>query len=321
MVHFLHTGRKFFLASSVYDMYFSAETQGSPRGVHRHVSAAYHGHLLSAHDGRIGILAEGLHQIASGQIFIGGKYAVGIFPGDAHELGKARAGTDEYGRKALFLQKLVDGNGFAHDHVGFNLHAKGLHVFNFLLHHGFLGKTELGNPVNQHAAGLVKGLKNSHVIAHFSKIPRAGKARGAGTDHSHFLSLLFRGSFRFDPVFPRPVGHKALQLADGNGLALNASDTFSLALAFLRADAAADRRQCGGSADHLIRGLHIPFLHLFDKAGNIDGYRAALHALGVFAVDAAGSLLHRLFFIISQADLFKVGRPYLRILFSHRHLF
>ena len=320
-MHLLHTGRKLFLASSVYDMYLGAETQSRSRGVHCHVSAAYHGNLLSAHDGRIGILAEGLHQIASGQIFIGGKYAVCVFSGDAHELGKSGSGADEHGGEALLVQKLVDGDGFAHDHVGFDLHAERLHVFNFLLHHGFLGETELGNPVDQHAAGLMKRFKDGHVIAHFRQIPGAGKACGAGTDHGYLLSLLFCGSFRPDPVFSRPVRHIALQLADGNGLSLNASDAFSLALAFLRADAAADRRQRGGSADHLIRGLHIPFLHLLDKAGNIDGYRAALHALGVFAVDAAGSLLHRLFFIISQADLFKVGRPYLRILFSHRHLF
>ena len=87
------------------------------------------------------------------------------------------------------------------------------------------------------------------------------------------------------------------------------------------ADAAADSRKGGGSADHLIGGLHIPFLHLLDEAGNVDGYGTALHTLCVFAVNASGSLFHRFFSVISQADLLKIGRSDLSILFPDGYLF
>ena len=321
MMHFLHTGGKLLLASSVYDMHLSAQTQSRSCRIHGHVSAADHSDLLTAHDGGIGILAEGLHQVASGQIFVGGKYAVCILTGNSHELGKSCAGADEHGGKSFLIQELVDGDGFAHDHVGLDLHAKRLHVFNFLLHNGFLGKTEFRNTINQHAAGLVKGLKNGHVVAHLRQIARAGKACRAGTDHGYLLAFLFRGAFRLDAVLSGPVSHKTLQLTDGNGLALDASDTFSFALALLRADAAADSRKGGGSADHLIGGLHISFLHLLDEAGNVDGYGTALHTLCVFAVNASGSLFHRFFSVISQADLLKIGRSDLSILFPDGYLF
>ena len=44
-------------------------------------------------------------------------------------------------------------------------------------------------------------------------------------------------------VLAVPVGHKALQTADANGLALDAADALALALALLRADTAADGGQ------------------------------------------------------------------------------
>ena len=321
VVNLLHTGGKLFLTSSVYDMYLGAKTQSGSRGVHGHVASADHGDLLSAHDGRIGILAEGLHQVASGQILVGGEYTVGIFTGNPHEFGKSGSGADEHGGEALFVHKLVDGDRFSNDHVGLDLHAQRLHVLDLFFHNGFLGETEFGNAVYQHAAGLVKGLEDGHVIAHLGQISRAGKARGARADHGHLFALLLCGSLRLDPVFSRPIRHEALQLTDGNGFALNSSDAFSLTLALLRANAAADGGQSGGGADHLIGGLHISLLHLFDEAGNVDGYGASLHALRVFAVDASGSLFHRLFFVISQADLLKVGCPFLRILFPDGYLF
>ena len=321
MMNLLHTGGKLFFASSVYDMYLSAKAKSGSCRIHGHVSAADHCNLLSAHDRGIGILTEGLHQIASGQVFVGGEYAVGVLTGDSHEFGKSCAGADKYGGKTFLIQKLIDGNGFSHNHISLDFNAQRLHVFNFLLHYGFLGKTEFRNTINQHAAGLMKRLKNGHIIAHFGEISRAGKTCRSGTDYGYLFTLLFRSAFRLNAVFSGPVSHIALQLSNGNGLSLDASDALSFALALLRADAAADGRQGRRSADHLIGGLHISFFHLLNKAGNVDGYRTALYALCVFAVNASGSLFHRFFFIISQADLLKVGRSYLCILFPDGYLF
>ena len=101
MVNLLHTGGELGLASSVYNMYVSAQAQRGSRGVHGHVSAAHDGHLFARRDGGVIVVAECLHQVASGQILIGGEYAVGVLSGDAHELGKSGAGAHEHSLKAF----------------------------------------------------------------------------------------------------------------------------------------------------------------------------------------------------------------------------
>ena len=58
-----------------YDMAFRAETQRSSRSIHRHVSSTHDSHLLTEHNGCIGSLVERLHQVASGQILVGGENA------------------------------------------------------------------------------------------------------------------------------------------------------------------------------------------------------------------------------------------------------
>ena len=90
--------------------------------------------------------------------------------------------------------------------------------------------------------------------------------------------------------------------------------------ALLRAHAAADSRQGGCFRQYLICRRNIPLLHLCDKSGYIDMYGAALHALGIFTFETALRFLHGLFQIIAVADLFKISRTNLWILFSDRHL-
>ena len=80
-MYFLHTCRKLFLTSSIYNMYFCTETQSRSCRIHRYVSAADYNYLLRFHDRCVIIIAECLHQVISGQVLICGKYAVGISPG------------------------------------------------------------------------------------------------------------------------------------------------------------------------------------------------------------------------------------------------
>ena len=319
MVHFFHTGRKLFFTSSVNNMNLGPETKRCSCRIHSYVSAADYRYLFAAHDRRLGILAECLHQVASCQIFICREHTVRIFSGDSHKLGKPCAGADEYSRKAFFCHKLIDGYGFSHNYIGFNCNTQRFYVFNFLLHYGFLGKTEFRDSVYKNAAGLMQRFKNGNLIAHLCQISRTGQSCRAGTDNSNLLALFLLCAFRFDVVFPCPVGYVTLQLTDGNRLPFNASDTFSFTLAFLRAYTAAYGRKRGSLTDNLISRLDIPFPYLFDKAGDVDGYRTAFDTLGILAVNASCSFFHSLFFIISKAHLFKIGSPHLCILFSYRH--
>ena len=120
-------------------------------------------------------------------------------------------------------------------------------------------------------------------------------------------------------MLKRIVRNEPLQLSDGNRVALDAADTFALALGFLRTDTSADRRQRGRLADHLVSLLDISFLHLGDKSRNVDGNRTAGDALCILTVNAACGLFHSLFFIVAVANLLEVCRSFFRVLLSDRH--
>ena len=77
-------------------------------------------------------------------------------------------------------------------HVCLNLNAQGHNIFHFFGNHLILGKTELGDTVNQHAAGFVESLKDGHVVTHSGKIAGTGQAGGAGTDHGNLMAVLLR---------------------------------------------------------------------------------------------------------------------------------
>ena len=284
MVNLLHTGRKLFLASSVYNVNLSAETKSSSGSVHRYVSAAYYSYLVSCCDRCVIIVAEGLHQVASCQVLVSGEYAVGVLSRNSHELRKSCTGTDKYGVEALFLHQLVDGNRFSNYYVCLNLYAQLSYVVNLRLNNAALRKTELWNTVGKNAACLVKGLENLYFISKLGQIACTGKSCRAGTNDSDSLAVLLLSCLRNKAVLSCPVSNKTLQLSDGNRLSLDSSDTFSLTLALLRTNAAADSRKCGRLGDNLCRLLNISFFYLLNKGRNIDGYRTSLDALCVLAV-------------------------------------
>ncbi len=162
-------------------------------------------------------------------------------------------------------------------------------------------------------------LKYCHLIAKLSQIAGTGKPRGAGADDSYLVAIGLIRLCRLDIMLKRIVRNKTLQLSDGNRVALDAADTFALALGFLRTDTPADCRQRGGLADHLVRLLDIALFYLGNKTRDIDGDRTAGDALCILTVNAARSLFHSLFFIVAVADLLEISRSFLRVLLSDRH--
>ena len=57
-----------------------------------------------------------------------------------------------------------------------------------------LGQTELGDAVDQHAAGGVQGLEDGDVIALLGQVAGAGEAGGAGAHHGHLDAVGWRAS-------------------------------------------------------------------------------------------------------------------------------
>ena len=140
MEDFLTSCGELFLTSAVDDVGLGAQTKGSPCCVHGHVAAADDDSLFGLHDRGPGIVAESLHQVAPGEVFVGGEDTHGLLAGDVHELGKACAGTDKDGVKALFLHQGIYSGGLADDTVGLDLDTQCLDVLDLLLHDRILGE-------------------------------------------------------------------------------------------------------------------------------------------------------------------------------------
>ena len=164
-------------------------------------------------------------------------------------------------------------------------------------------------------------LKYGHIIAQLGQIAGAGQSCRTGADYRYFLALFLCRSLGLYAIGTGPVSHKAFQLADGYRLAFDTADAFALTLALLRTHTAADCRQGAGLGDNLISPCKILLFHLMDKSRDIDGYRASLDAHCIFTIQASARLCYCLFFIISQADFFKIGRPHLCVLLSDRNFF
>lgn len=320
MVYFFHPGRKFFFASPINNMHLCTQTQRCSRRIHGHIPAAYYRDFFSSHNGCRGFLIKCFHQVASGQIFIGRKYPVGLFTRYSHEFGQSCPRTDKYRIETFFFHKFINRYRFSHYHIGFYFYPKGFHIFYFLSDYIFLGQTEFRDTVYKHAARLMEGFEDSHFIPHLCQIPCTCKPCRAGTDDSHFFAVLLLWANRFYSLFPGPVCHETFQFADGNRLAFDPADTFPFTLALLRAYPAANRRKGTGFTNYLISGLHIPFLYFLNKTRNINRYRTTLDTLGIFTVDTSVCFFHRFFFIISKAHLFEICGAYLCILFTYRHL-
>ena len=120
-------------------------------------------------------------------------------------------------------------------------------------------------------------------------------------------------------MFEFPVADEAFELAHGDRFALDAQDARAFALALLRADAAADRRQRTVLGDDVGCLLQPPFVQGGDEVGDADAYGAGRHAAGILAAQAARSFECGLFEVVAVADLLEIGRTDRRVLFAHRH--
>ena len=302
-------------------MYICSQTKGRSRRVHGNVSAAYNRDFFACNDRRIIAVIKRLHQIASCQIFIGGKYTVCIFPRNAHEHWKTCAGSDKYGFKPFLFHKLIDGCGFTDYNVCFKFHTQFFYFFDFFCHYFLFRKTEFRDAIHKHAAQFVECLKYGHLIPHFGQIACACQSGRTGTDHGNFMSVHFFSALRLDVMFQCIICNKPLQFSDGYRLAFNAADTDTLTLRLLRADTSADCRKSAGFSDYFISLFDISFFNLMNKSRNINGYRTSFDAFGIPAVQTSLCLFHCLFLIVSKTNFIKICRTYFWILLSDRHFF
>ncbi len=120
----------------------------------------------------------------------------------------------------------------------------------------------------------------------------------------------------------RVIAHKTFEPADGNSLVLLMldDDALRLALALLRADAAADRGEDARLVDRLQRCVDIVQQKLPDEGGNIDADRAARDAGGLLALDAALGFAEGVGQGVAEVDFLEIGHALLGVALGHRHL-
>ena len=322
MLNLLVTGGQLLHAAAVDNVDVRAETLGAAGGVHGDVAAADDGDLLAGkrHDGRVGAVLIGLHQVDAGQELVGGVYAAEVLAGNVHEHRQARAGADEHGLEAVLAHQLVDGHDAADDHVRLDLDAERLEAVDLLLHDG-LGQTELRDAVDQHAAGEVQRLEHGDVVALLGEVARAGQAAGTRADDGDLMAVgngLGGGLLHVGVV---PVGDKAFETADADRLTLDAADALALALRLLRADTAADGGQRGGLVDDLIGALVVLLGDLLDELGDLHLHGAAGDTGMILAVEAAGGFVKRLLLGVAEGDLQEVFVADVGVLRGHLVLF
>ena len=293
------------------------QTLGNARCVHCDIACADDADIVEVLYRRIVIIAVSLHEVYTGKKLVSGVNAEEILAGNVQELRQTCARADEHGLIAVCKQ-LVNGLTLANDCVVYDLNAHGLEVLD-LGSNDLLGQTELGDTVNQNAAGLVECLKNGNVVAHLAQIACAGEAGRAGADDRDAVTVGFRSlDLVLDFLVHVVVGDKALEAADADALALNAANALTLALFLLRTNTAADSRQGVGGGDDLISCVKVALCDLGDELG--DAYRngAAGAAGHVVAVEAALCLVHCHLGSVAESDLVKVAGADYGILLGHR---
>ena len=279
VMYFLRSGRKLREGSSVDDVNLrSAHTFRASCRVHGNVAAADDGNLVTVHDRCIVFRQISLHQVDTRQIFVRRANADVVFARNVHEGRKSRACADEYGFIAAFLHQLINRKRTSRYRVRHEFHALGFKLRDFLRYDLFW-QTELRDPVNQYAAGLVQRFVNGNLIALVYQIARAGKSRRACADDGNFVTVAFhRFDFFITEVRRVPVRDEAFQSADRNRFALLAVHAFALALIFLRADTSADCRQGAVLSDNLVSCFKISLCHLLDEQRNLNIDRTSGHA-------------------------------------------
>ncbi len=161
-------------------------------------------------------------------------------------------------------------------------------------------------------------LEDVHLVSHLDEVARASQPRGAAADDSNLLTRGRRGFRHAEvPAGPLPVGDKALEVGDADGLALFAQDAAGLALIFHRTHAAGDRRERVVFADLGCGAGKVAGKDQVDDALHIDRHRTLLDASGVGALDATQRFLTRLLDREAEVHFLEVVRALAGILLGY----
>ena len=269
-------------AAPVHDRHLArADAQSRPGRINRHVAGADDQHLVApVHRNLRRIQVAGMNQPDHAQEIGGHDDSRQILARDIQSFGQCRAGADENGVIALRVQ-LVHRNVRTDQYIRPEGNAQPLDTPDLPLDH-FLAEPEFRDTVQQNTTRFILGLEDSDRKPQLGKVARHRQPRWPRTDHRH-LAFAGRLSFRHRDIhFRVKVGDKPFKLADADATVFFRQDAGGFALALMRADPAAYRRQVAAAGDDLAGFADISLRQGGDKQGNLIFYRAAgaAHRLG-----------------------------------------
>ena len=125
---------------------------------------------MTGPDRRRVVVAERHHQVVSREEFVSGEYSVEVLAGYAHKLRQACSGADEYCVKSFFIEQRVNRNCPSCNDIRLYLDTERLYLADFVGEHALLRKSEFGNAVLQHSAGLVKRFEDGDLVAFLCQV-------------------------------------------------------------------------------------------------------------------------------------------------------
>src|SRR5436190_2120720 len=270
-----------------------ADAKRDAHRVHRGVAGADDGDAPAGLQRRV-VAREvtAVHQVAARQPFVRREDAIERLAGDPHEARVARAGADEDGVKAHLAEHLLEGEQAPDERVALEPDAEARELPDLDVDDA-VGQAEVGDAVLQDAAGLVERLVHEDLAAGLGHVGGARHSRRPRADDAD-LEPARLDVGNIGPAFlDRHVADEALEAADRLRLERFADHAHALALALLRADSPAHRRQQVGVGDRVVGAVEILGRHLADEARDIDADRAAPDARLGGAVEAAVGLDER----------------------------
>ena len=248
---------------------------GGAGAVHSGVAHADDGHVIAQTEGL------GVCQIVDAESHVAKALAL-----DVHGVGLPQTGADEHALIAV-AEQIVDGDGLADGGVGAHLDALQFQMTILEIVQHTVRQAVVGDAVTHHAADLIPGVKDGHIVAPACQQHRDGQACRAGAHHSG-LHAVFRGRACGHLV---GVGGGDIVLDDGKVHRVVAghpvADAVTLALLFAVAHQTAYSGQGVVFKQHPARSVHLVCLEQTDDLRDIGVDGAALLTHRLFAAEAA----------------------------------
>ena len=246
-------------------------------------AGAVHGRVAHADDRNVIAQTEGL---GVGQIVDAKGHVAQALALDVHGVGLPQTGTDEYALVAV-AEQVVDGDGLADGGVGPDMDALELKVAVLEIVQHAVGQAVVGDAVPHHAANLIPGVKDGHIVAPACQQHRNGQARRAGTHYSRLHAVL--GGRAGGHLVG--VGGGDVVLDDGKVHRVVAGHPVAHAVALALVLVVAHQTAHGGERvvfkQHLACGVHLVCLEQTDHLGDVGVDGAALLTQRLFAAEAA----------------------------------